>query len=109
MFAAAVNRSPVCLPAHSSFPRCSALPCPFTPAVNNTLFMVVDSCQDCSAGNLVVSSAGLRSLSGGVNVDANPTLQVAWAFESCTPLITGKQAASGAAVEQQRGWGCGAA
>ena len=71
--------------------------------------MVVDSCQDCSAGNLVVSSAGLRSLSGGVNVDANPTLQVAWAFESCTPLITGKQAASGAAVEQQRGWGCGAA
>jgi hypothetical protein len=70
--------------------------------------MVVDSCQDCSAGNLLVSSAGLRSLSGGVNVDANPTLQVAWAFEPCAPLITGKQGASGAAVEQQRGWGYGA-
>jgi hypothetical protein len=68
--------------------------------------MVVDSCQDCSAGNLVASSAGLRSLSGGVNVNANPTLQVAWAFESCAPLITGKRGASGGAVEEQQGgWG----
>ena len=79
------------VPSHIA-QTCPALPLPLPPAVNNTLFMVVDSCQDCAAGNLVVSSAGLRSLSGGVNVDANPTLQAAWAFESCAPLITGKQA-----------------
>lgn len=31
----------------------------------------------------------MTELSGGVNINRNPTLQVAWAFESCARLITG--------------------
>lgn len=38
---------------------------------------------------MVVAAKGMTELSGGVNINRNPTLQVAWAFESCARLITG--------------------
>lgn len=89
---------------------------------------VTDACQDCKRNDLVMSSKGMTGLSGGVNINNNPTLQVrrhsthehsgaaavpavlqkrcmqeqcwpkccppaatqiAWAFESCAPLISG--------------------
>jgi len=50
---------------------------------------VTDSCNDCKRNDLVVAAKGMTNLSGGVNINRNPTLQVAWAFESCASLITG--------------------
>lgn len=56
--------------------------------VRNATFMIVDSCQDCKANNIVVSGLGAANLTG-LDIDDNPTTQVAWKFVSCAPLTTG--------------------
>lgn len=55
----------------------------------SALFMVADSCAACTGDDIVVSAPGLANLTGGVNIDRNPTLQVAWQYASCAPLIKG--------------------
>lgn len=37
---------------------------------------VTDACQDCKRNDLVMSAKGMTGLSGGVNINNNPTLQV---------------------------------
>lgn len=59
-------------------------------AVASDLFMITDLCNDCAGNDLVASAAGLSALSGGINIDRNPQLQVAWTFASCAPLISGE-------------------
>lgn len=61
-----------------------------SPAVHNDLFMIADSCDDCGTANdLVVSAPGLSNLTGGLDPDRSPSVQVAWALASCAPLIQG--------------------
>lgn len=69
------------------------LPLPPCTAVSSSLFMVADSCTACTGDNIVVSAPGLTNLTGGVNIDRNPMLQVAWQYASCAPLITGARPA----------------
>lgn len=38
--------------------------------------MVTDSCADCRGADLVVAARGLANLTGGVDVERNPSLQV---------------------------------
>ncbi|PRW57741.1 Expansin 1 [Chlorella sorokiniana] len=56
--------------------------------VRNASFMVTDSCKDCTGNSLLVSERGFTNLTG-VNINISPTLQIAWTFESCAPLISG--------------------
>jgi hypothetical protein len=61
--------------------------------VRNASFMVTDSCKDCTGNSLLVSERGFTNLTG-ININISPTLQIAWTFESCAPLISGAQCLS---------------
>jgi hypothetical protein len=56
------------------------------PLLRNDTFLVADSCADCQGQSLVASARGMEALSG-VDVNNNPSLQVAWEFTSCAPLV----------------------
>lgn len=58
------------------------------PLIRNASFMVADSCLDCQGQDLLVSAPGFANLTD-VDINISPKLQVAWAFESCAPLIQG--------------------
>jgi hypothetical protein len=58
------------------------------PLVANRTFMVVDSCKECQANDVVISAGGSIALSG-VNYNDNPSIQVAWTPVSCAPLLSG--------------------
>jgi len=50
--------------------------------------MVTDSCQDCKGNDIVLAAKGAAELTG-VDYNNNPSVQIAWQFESCAPLIQG--------------------
>lgn len=61
--------------------------CP-TPFTTYGVFQVVDSCEQCTSNNIVLSASGIGEVTR-VNYDNNPSLQVAWTFVSCESYIEG--------------------
>jgi len=59
-----------------------------SPLVTNTTYMVTDSCEDCKNNDIVVAARGTAGMTG-IDYNINPSVQVAWEFTSCAPLIDG--------------------
>ena len=50
--------------------------------VNSTVMMITDSCQDCRGNDIVLAARGAAELTG-VDINNNPSVQVAWEFTPC--------------------------
>lgn len=56
--------------------------------LKNRLFMITEKCDACSSFDIIASANGMEMMTT-VDANINPSLQVAWEFASCAPLIEG--------------------
>lgn len=58
------------------------------PFLNDATFMITDKCDACKGNDIIISAQGMKNISG-VNIDINPSIQVAFIPTSCAEFIQG--------------------